>query len=83
MWEAGLRMGTWVLRPRLIFLAVVEHRLMSASVRSEWVRLKGKGMGLCLGSCFPGLFPCWSCWGWGCLSEGSVSRAHGSVGSNS
>ena len=30
---------------RVDFLAVVEHRLISfARVRSEWVRLKGKGL---------------------------------------
>ena len=26
------------------FLAVVEHRLISAQVRGEWVRLRGKGL---------------------------------------
>ena len=36
--------GIWLLRPRLIFLAVVEHRLIPARVRSEWARLRKRGL---------------------------------------
>ena len=40
-------------RPRLIFLAVVEHRLIPARVRSQWNRLKRKGLAFYLGSGLP------------------------------
>ena len=41
------------------FIAVVEHRLIPARVRSEWGRLGEKGIGLYLGPCEPGFLPCW------------------------
>ena len=36
--------GALALAARVDFLAVVEHRLIPARVRSEWARLKGKGV---------------------------------------
>ena len=41
------------------FLAVAEHRLIPARVRSEWSRLRGKGISSVWGSCFAGFFSCW------------------------
>ena len=51
--------GDLALEARAEFLAVVEHRLISARVRSEWARLKSKGLCIYLGTCFSGFFPCW------------------------
>ena len=45
-----LNLGSWLTHGDLAlgvavdFLAVVEHRLIPARVRSEWSRLKGKGL---------------------------------------
>ena len=56
--------GSWLthcdfaLEAQVDFLAVVEHRLIPARVRSEWDRLRRKG-GLDLGSCVSGFLPCW------------------------
>ena len=36
--------GVLALEAQVDFLAVVEHRLIPARVRSEWARLKGKGL---------------------------------------
>ena len=36
--------GDLALDAKVDFLAVVEHRLIPARVRSEWARLKGKGV---------------------------------------
>ena len=36
--------GDLALETRIDFHAVVEHRLIPARVRSEWARLKGKGV---------------------------------------
>ena len=41
---AGLLMGILHLTAGVDFLAVAEHRLIPARVRSEWSRLKGKGL---------------------------------------
>ena len=41
--------GDLSLEARVVFLAVVEHRLIPARVRSEWARLRGKGLAsICL-----------------------------------
>ena len=37
-------MGTGLFRPKLIFLAVAEHRSIPARLSSEWARLKAKGL---------------------------------------
>ena len=43
--EGGwLTHGDLVLEAQVDFLAVVEHRLIPAQVRSEWARLRGKGL---------------------------------------
>ena len=47
------------------FLAVTEHRLIPARVRSEWARLRAKGGLFYLVSCLSGFFSCWECWCWG------------------
>ena len=36
--------GDMAMEAHVDFLAVIEHRLISARVRCEWARLKGKGM---------------------------------------
>ena len=51
----------------LISLAVVEHRLISARVRCEWVRLRGKGLASVWLLAFTGWFPCWGMLGLGLL----------------
>ena len=56
--------GDLALEVGVDFLAVVEHRLIPAGVRSEWARLRKKGLAFCLGSSQPGFFPCGQCWGW-------------------
>ena len=40
MLVGGSRMGIWSWIRRLIFLAVVEHRLIPARVRREWASLR-------------------------------------------
>ena len=52
-------MEIWLLMSRLIFLAVVEHRLIPARVWSEWARLRKMGLAsiwapACQGSCHVG-----------------------------
>ena len=47
--------GDLALEAKVDFLAVVEHRLIPARVRSEWDQLRRKG----LGSCLSGFLPCW------------------------
>ena len=42
--EPRCRGWIWSWIRRLIFLAVVEHRLIPAGVRSEWARLRRKGL---------------------------------------
>ena len=44
MLVGGSRMEIWSWIRRLIFLAVVEHRLIPARVRGEWARLRKKGL---------------------------------------
>ena len=56
--------GDLGIRTGVDFLAVAEHRLIPARVRSEWSRLKGKGISSILGTCFSRLFSCWECGGW-------------------
>ena len=51
--------GDLALETRVDFLVVVEHRLIPARVRSEWTRLKRKGLGLYLGSSLSGFFSSW------------------------
>ena len=57
-----LNVGSWLthgdlaLAAEVDFLAVVEHRLIPGRVRSEWARLKGKGLASIWA---PGLLPCW------------------------
>ena len=51
--------GDLALEARVDFLAVVEHRLIPARVRSKWARLEVKGNGLSLGPSEPGFLPCW------------------------
>ena len=50
--------GDLALEAEVDFLAVVEHRLIPARVRSEWDRLRGK-VWLRFGSCLSGFLPCW------------------------
>ena len=50
------------LESKVDFLAVVEHRLIPARVRSEWARLREKGLATIWAACFSGLPSCWSCW---------------------
>ena len=60
-----LHVGGWLthgdlaLEVSVDFLAVVEHRLIPARVRSEWARLWEKGVCFHLGSSLPGFLPCW------------------------
>ena len=42
--EGRLTHGDLVLEGQVGFLAVVEHRLIPAGVRSEWARLRSKGL---------------------------------------
>ena len=64
-----LNVGGWLTHGDLAldtgvdFLAVVEHRLIPARVRSEWSRLK-RGFGFYLVPGFAGFFSCWKCWCW-------------------
>ena len=57
-------LGCWLIHVDLAlevgvdFLAVAEHRLIPARVRSEWSRLKGKLLASTLGSSLPGFLPC-------------------------
>ena len=44
MWEAGLTHGDAALETTADFLAVSEHRLIPARVRSEWAELRRKGI---------------------------------------
>ena len=44
MLERWLTHGALVLEARVDFIAVVEHRLITARVRSEWARLRAKGL---------------------------------------
>ena len=45
--------GDLALEVKVDYLAVVEHRLIPARARNEWVVLKAKG------TCFSGLLSCW------------------------
>ena len=45
--------GDLALEVKVVYIAVVEHRLIPASARNEWVVLKAKG------TCFSGLLSCW------------------------
>ena len=51
--------GDLALHAGVDFLAVAEHRLIPARVRSEWSRLKGMGSLFHLGTGFAGFFSCW------------------------
>ena len=62
--------GDFALEADVDFLAVIEHRLVPARVRSEWVRLRARGASSVWSSCFSGVFPCWSWWCWGRQLEG-------------
>ena len=44
MLVVGSLMVIWLLEAGVDFLAVAEHRLIPARVRSEWSRLRGKGL---------------------------------------
>ena len=44
-----LTLGDLALDAKIDFLAVVEHRLIPARVRSEWARLESKGGSISLG----------------------------------
>ena len=59
MLGGGWTRGDLALEARVDFLAVVEHRLIPARVRSEWARLKEKGMASIWGPCESGFLPCW------------------------
>ena len=58
--------GDFALDAEVDFVAVVEHRLIPARVRSEWSRLRCKRLASILGACFAGCVACRSCWCWGC-----------------
>ena len=48
--------GDFALEVPMDILAAVERRLIPARVRSEWARLRARGLDIDLATCFPGLF---------------------------
>ena len=66
-----LTYGDLVLETRVDVAAVVEHRLILARVRSEWTRLRRKGLATVWAPASQDThFPCWTRWSCGYLSQG-------------